>query len=141
MSARTVAIADAVVALLNAKFAENFTAVRKWVPGIRLEDMKPGENHVTVVPGQMTPTRLTRRLKADDVVISIGVQRKLSAAADTDSDATAALAEAIYDYLFDLDLTDPAAKFIEIAVDPAAAPEHLEQFRVHTAVVQVTYRT
>jgi len=141
VSARTVAIADAVVALLNTKFAENFTAVRKWVPGIRLEDMKPGENHVTVVPGQMTPNRLTRRLKADDVVLSIGVQRKLGATADADSDATAALAEAIYDYLFDLDLTDPAAKFIEIAVDPAAAPEHLEQFRVHTAVVQVTYRT
>ena len=140
MSARTAAIADAVVTLLNAEFAGDFTAVRKWVPGMRLEDMKAGETYVTVVPGSMTPNRMTRRAKADDVVISIGVQRKLRPDADADSDETAALAEAIYDYLFDRSIADPDAKFMEIAVDPAAAPEHLEQFRVHTAVVQVTYR-
>ena len=141
MSARCAAVADAVVALLNTQFADDFVAVRRWVPAVQLEDIKSAEQPlVVVVPVTETPYRTVRGAKEDDIVISVGLIRKLSADSDGDTDDGCELAEQVYDYLWNLDLTTLKAKFVDMAMDTMADPASLESHRVHVAVVNVTYR-
>jgi hypothetical protein len=133
-------VADAVVASLNAgSFALPFTAARKYVPAVELSDL--ADLNVTVVPKSAEITTATRTSSYFDCTIDIGIQQKVNPNEPAELDALADLAEQIVDHLrlSPLDAL-PEAVWLSIANEPVFAPEHLDQQRVFTSVVSVTYR-
>ena len=133
-------IADAVVASLNlGSFEPPVTAIRKYVPVVELSDL--AELSVTVVPKSAEITTATRTSSHFDCTIDIGIQQKVNPDELTELDALADLAEQIVDHLrlSSLDAL-PNAAWLSIANEPVFAPEHLDQQRVFTSVVSVTYR-
>lgn len=139
-------LADAVTGELNAApagtFEPAFTAQRRVLPVFDLADL--AELKVTVVPKGVQITGSTRAASQYDIVVDIGVQRKL-APGDQDHDTEVAtlgtLVDAIADYLRQRPLAAaPFATWLSIANEPVYAPEHLLEQRVFTSVLTVTYR-
>jgi len=135
-----VQVADAVVASLNAgSFSVPFVAQRRYRPTFDLAELDT--LRVSVVPKSIEIANATRGRNQFDCVIDIGVQQKI----DTDDtgaiDALMDLVQQIIDHLRKQQLDDlPEAAWLRIANEPVFAPEHLDQQRVFTSVVTVTYR-
>ncbi len=131
-------IADAVVASLNAgTFTEPVQSERRYQPTVELPDL--AELKVSVVPKAVTITNATRTDGYFDCAIDIGVQKKI--AGDAEIDGLVNLVEELADHLRQKRLDSfPDAAFVSIANDPVFAPEHLDQQRVFTSVLTVTYR-
>ncbi len=131
-------IADAITLSLNAGvFSPSFTAMRMFRPAFGLPDLATLQ--VSVVPKALTITSATRTSSYFDCAVDIGVQKKISA--DAEIDVLVGLVEQIVDHLRQKRLTGiPAAAFISIANEPVLALEHLDQERVFTSVLTLTYR-
>lgn len=131
-------IADAVTAALNAgPFDPALAAERRYQPAFDLADLAALK--VSVVPKSVTISNATRESGFFDCAIDIGVQKKI--ADDAEMDTLVDLIEQIADHLRQKRLDDaPEAAFVSIANEPVFAPEHLDQQRVFTSVLTVTYR-
>ncbi|HLO40890.1 MAG TPA: hypothetical protein VK176_07695 [Phycisphaerales bacterium] len=135
------ALADAVAAHVTAgSFGQPVTAVRMYQPAFTLEDLN--DLRVSVVPRTVQMTPVTRDSLAVEYVIDVGVQKKLPAdGADAAIDELLALAEAIADHLRFQRLEGfPDAAWVGISHEPVVSSESLEQHRVFTSVLSVTYR-
>jgi hypothetical protein len=135
------ALADAVAAHVTAgSFGQPVTAVRMYQPAFTLEDLK--DLRVSVVPRTVQMTPVTRDSLAVEYVIDVGVQKKLPGdGADVAIDELLALAEAIADHLRFQRLEGfPDAAWVGISHEPVVSSESLEQHRVFTSVLSVTYR-
>ena len=133
-------IADAVVAKLNAaSFAQEFTAERHYRPVFDLPEM--GTLHVTVVPQGMALGPAGRGCNQYDYRIDIAVQQKFEDGDTAELDPLMSLVEQIADY-FRLQRLDgyPAAAWIKTENDPIYAVDHMEQNRVFTSVLTLTFR-
>ncbi len=116
-----------------------FTAVRKYVPAADLAEL--GELQVTVVPKALAITTATRASSYFDCQIDIGVQKKVNPDDAAEIDGLVDLVEQIVDHLRLSALESmPTAAWLSIAQEPVFAPEHLDQQRVFTSVVSLTYR-
>ena len=142
-----VAIADAVVATLNAHdFAMAFTAERHYLPRYELSEMQ--DLRVTVVPKEMTTTTVSRGAVSRDVTVDVAVQQKLDAPGNpapgseqADTDALMDLSEAIAEHLRVTALLGmPGPMWIQTEHTAIYAPEHLEQMRQFTSVMAFTFR-
>lgn len=133
-------IADAVVASLNAgTFSQTFEAERKYQPVYELPDMQT--LHVSVVPRSVSITTATRETGYFDCAVDVGVQKKVNPDEPDEIDALMNLVEEIADHLRMKRLNDaPQAAWVSIENEPAFASEHLDQQRVFTSVLTVTYR-
>lgn len=133
-------IADAVVASINAgTFAQPVQAERRYQPAFELTDLK--DLKVSVVPKAVTITNATRTDGYFDCAVDVGVQKKVNADDEAELDGLADLVEQIADHLRQKRLDNgPEAAFISIANEPVFAPDHLDQQRVFTSVLTVTYR-
>lgn len=133
-------IADAVVASLNAgTFSQPFEAERKYQPIVALPDLQT--LHVSVVPRAVSITTATRETGYFDCAIDVGVQKKVNPDAPGELDELMTLVEEITDHLRMKRLVDaPQAAWVSIDNEPAFASEHLDQQRVFTSVLTVTYR-
>ncbi|MCK6458217.1 MAG: hypothetical protein L6Q92_17020 [Phycisphaerae bacterium] len=131
-------IADAVTSSLNAgPFDPPLNAERRYQPAFDLADLAALK--VSVVPKSVTISNATRESGYFDCAIDIGVQKKI--ADDAEIDALVDLVEQIADHLRQKRLDSfPDAAFVSIANEPVFAPEHLDQQRVFTSVLTVTYR-
>lgn len=131
-------IADAVTSSLNAgPFNPALSAERRYQPAFDLADLAALK--VSVVPKSVTISNATRESGYFDCAIDIGVQKKI--AEDSELDGLVGLVEQIADHLRQKRLDDaPEAAFVSIANEPVFAPEHLDQQRVFTSVLTVTYR-
>ena len=135
------AIADAVAAHVSAgTFSQPVSAVRMFQPAFTLEDLK--DLRVSVVPRTVQMTPVTRDSLAIEYVVDVGVQKKLPADnADAEIDEMLALVDAIADHLRLQRLPGfPDAAWIGISNEPVVSTEALEQHRVFTSVLSVTYR-
>lgn len=135
------AIADAVVAHINAgTFSQPVSAVRMYQPAFTLEDL--ADLHVSVVPRTTAIAAASRDSSVFECVIDVGVQKKLPAdSTDAAIDALLDLVEEITDHLRLKRLPGaPEAAWAGIAHEPVVAGESLEQHRVFTSVLSVTYR-
>ncbi len=135
------ALADAVAAHINVgTFSQPLTAVRMFQPAFTLEDLK--DLRVSVVPRTVQMTPGTRDSLAVEYVIDVGVQKKLPAeGADATIDQLLVLVEAIADHLRFKRLEGfPDAAWVGISNEPVVSSEALEQHRVFTSVLSVTYR-
>jgi hypothetical protein len=135
------AIADAVAAHINAgTFSQPLTAVRMFQPAFTLEDLK--DLRVSVVPRTVQMSPVTRDSLAVEYVVDVGVQKKLPADnADAAIDELLVLVEAIADHLRFQRLEGfPDSAWVGISNEPVVSSEALEQHRVFTSVLSVTYR-
>jgi hypothetical protein len=135
------AIADAVVAHINAgTFSQPVSAVRMYQPAFTLEDL--ADLRVSVVPRTTAIAAASRDSSVFECVVDVGVQKKLPAdGADAAIDALLDLVEEITDHLRLKRLPGaPEAAWAGIAHEPVVSGESLEQHRVFTSVLSVTYR-
>lgn len=135
---RATSIADALVSAMNTEFSGQFVAERSWIPGKDLKDLNTLA--VTVTPRAGEAAAVTRSHKTDDVILDIGIQKKLGADLAGEADELADTAEGIFDWMWSERPALVGAKFIEAQHDPYAVPEHLQQLRVFTSLITVTYR-
>jgi len=115
-------------------------AQRLFQPAFTLEDLKG--LRVSVVPRTLQMTPVTRDSLAIEYVVDVGVQKKLPADnADAEIDELLALVEAIAEHLRFQRLPGfPDAAWVGISNEPVVSTEALEQHRVFTSVLSVTYR-
>ena len=110
------------------------------LPGVELDKLT-AVPRVSVVPKSVQPQHMTRSGRADNITIDIGIQAKIIGSPEADVPKLCRLARAVLDYIWGRTLTRaPEAVFMEAGIDPVYAPEHLQQLRVFTSVVSVTYK-
>ena len=121
-------------------FSQPVSATRMFQPAFTLDDLK--ELRVSVVPRTSGITTASRDSSLFECVVDVGVQKKLSAeGADAEIEALLDLVEEITDHLRLKRLPDaPEAAWAGIAHEPVVSSESLEQHRVFTSVLSVTYR-
>ncbi len=134
-----VEIAEAVVTQLNAaSLSQTFTAQRNYLPIYELEHLK--ELRVTVVPKGIAISSAGRGSNQYDVEIDIAVQQKLTNTTAAEIDPLLALVEEITDLFRLRRLTAPDAVWVKSQNEPVYVQEHLDQFRVFTSVLTLTFR-
>lgn len=132
-------IADAVVADLNTgSFSQAFNAARHYLPEFELDDIK--DLRVTVVPKAVAIQAIGRNSNQHDVDIDVAVQKKLTKTDATEIDPLLALVEEIADRFRFKRLMSPDAVWIRTQNEPVYAQEHLDQFRVFTSLLTLTFR-
>jgi hypothetical protein len=134
-------LADAVAEHINAgTYTEPVSAVRTYQPAFTLEEL--GELRVSVVPRTTTVIAASRESSTYEHVLDVGVQKKLPAEDDQAAiDELLELTEAIGDRLRHTRLAGfPEAAWAGLAHEPVVSSESLEQHRVFTSVLSVTYR-
>ena len=136
----TIAVADAVVTeLATGTFSLPIDPVRRVLPDYELADLK--ELRVTVVPGSVEIEGASRALSQHDLLIDIGIQKKLGTDIDTEVAELCGLVEEIGDYLKRRSLQSvPDAVWVKSMNDPIYASDHLAEQRTFTSVLSVTYR-
>jgi len=134
-------IADALASELNAgSFSETFTAERAWQPVFEPGDVDSLQ--VTVVPRSLSIINATRQHSFFDYSIDVGVQKKLGVDPDpSEIDALDTFTEEVADALRLARLAGfPTAAFFSIEREPIVARDHLEELRIFTTVLTITYR-
>ena len=139
MPAVAVDIANAILDALAAHpFSVALTVARKYVPVLDLRDLDGV--HVTVVPRSVGITNADRSRCANEVAVDVAIQRKLLTVNPADVDPLMDLVQEIADVLTRLKLAAvPEASWLRIANTPIYAPDHMQEKRMFTSVLTVTY--
>ena len=139
MPATIIAIADAVVAQLNAApFSQPVMAVRHYQPVFEFSEMT--ELKVSVVPRSLASKALDRNRDSFDYWIDVAVQRKIEPTLGN-LDALMELVEEIADHFRRQPLAGfPQARCTEVENAPVYAAEHLEEFRQFTSVLTLMFK-
>jgi len=96
---------------------------------------------VSVVPRTTTVAVASRDSAVFECVVDVGVQKRLADEAEAEIEGLLDLVERIADRLRGQRLADmPEAAWAGIAHEPVVSSEALEQHRVFTSVLSVTYR-
>lgn len=136
----TVEIADAVVAELNtSNFSQEFEAQRHYRPIFDAAQLKT--LRVSVVPKKIEITSLARNRNQYDVGIDIAVQKKLDSDTNEEIDPLMQLVEEIGEFFRLRPLASVPATWIKTENVPIYGLEHLDQQRVFTSVLTLTFRT
>ena len=131
-------IAEAVVTALNGHtFCQPFTAARAYRAAFDLKDMK--DLHLTVVPKGVEMSTAGRGLSQSDVQVDIGVQKKLSAADNTEIDALMGLVQEIAEFVRSTGQFGDA-RWVRTENLPIYSQEHLAELRQFTSVLTLTLR-
>jgi len=147
MAAVVLDIADAVVTALNAaSLSQSFTAERAYVPIHELQDL--ADLKVSVVAASLSGTMLDRALLyLFDYVIDIGIQKTIGLGGMTDAEINTAadpltiLVQEILDLFRGTPLTAyPQARCVAVENRPIYVPLHIDEKRVFTSVVSLTFR-
>jgi len=132
-------IADAVAAELNSgSFSQSFTAARLVLPRFELKDL--AELKVSVVPKSLDMTGATRAASQYAVSVDVGIQKRVHDM-ETETAQLGDLVDEIADFLRKRPLSEtPFAAWATTQNDPVYDPQHLDQHRVFTSVLSVTYK-
>lgn len=135
-------IAQAVTDELNAAeapFEPKLEAMRHYRPVYDAQQLK--QLRVTVVPRGIAIESASRNCNQQDVSVDIAVQKKLLSADLAEIDPLMSLVEQIGGYFRGRRLKlFPAAMLIRTENLPVYSLEHLEQMRVFTSVLTLTFR-
>lgn len=134
-------VADAVTAELNSEtWAMEFTALRSYLPRVKLEDL--GTLHVSVVPVAEDIEASARDLWQHDFTVDVAIQMKPADITNASLDPLLLLAEAFADH-FARVLRLPtllSACWIRTERMPVLDYTHLDSSGVLTAVTRLTFR-
>lgn len=133
-------IADAVTAELNTGgFSQGFIARRQYRPTHDLPALR--DLQVTVVPQAVAITTAGRGQNQYDMRIDIAVQKKFDTDEPAELDPLMALVAEIADRFRLQRLAGlAAAMWIRAENDPLYAVEHMDEHRVFTSVLTLTFR-
>lgn len=136
-------IADALAAALNAEFADDFVAARKWRPSYKLEALHA--LRVSVSPRSRQSSLLTRgadqHLHTIDVTFQKQVEGGTDAEQEADIDTLTDLVERVADHMARLTLSPGGRPFERaVTIDPVCAVNDVEEDLVFTSVVTAQYR-
>jgi hypothetical protein len=143
-------LADAVTATLKAaatSLSLSFTADQLYVPVHELDDLAGLK--LTIVPTGLTGALASRGgLFTMDYVIDIGIQQRqtvnLALPGPVDPAVVRPLmyfVEQVFDLFRGKNLaSDPVALCVEAANNPVYVPAHLDEMRVFTSVLSLTFR-
>lgn len=134
-----VEVADAVVSELNAgEFSQDFEAKRFYRPvfdAVQLKTLR-----VSVVPKRIEVSTQARNRNQYDVSIDVAVQKKLDSDTNEEIDPLMALVEEVGEFFRLRALTSIAAAWVKTENVPIYALEHLDQQRVFTSLLTITFR-
>lgn len=132
-------VAAGVLAVLAGQtFTVPIVAAMKYVPNLELREIDGV--YVTVVPRSVGITSADRSRVANEVSIDVAVQKKLLGVTPADVDPAMGIVQEIADFLTRRPLpTVPAAAWLRIANTPIYAPDHLQDKRLFTSILTVTY--
>jgi hypothetical protein len=117
------------------QFSQDFTASARVLPEYELSALK--NLKVSVVPKSVEIINLTRAASNLEIEIDIAVQKKITAQIDADVENLLTLVTEIIDFVNRRNIGE--AKFIKVANDPIYSPEHLNEKRLFTSLITVTY--
>jgi hypothetical protein len=146
MSATMTDIAEAVLTALNmSTLSQSFTATRSYVPVRKLEELST--LRVTVVASSLEMVLLDRSGRGQfDYVVDIGVQKNIGSGPMTEAQVVAAcdplmlLTEEIVDLFRFEALGSTGATCIEARNNPIFVPSHIDEKRVFTSVISLTFQ-
>lgn len=133
-------IADAVVTSLNAgSFSMPFTAQRHYRPVWDLSQLQ--DLQVAVVPREATVASAGRDRNQYDYRIDLAIQKKIDREEPAEIDPLMDLVEQLADH-FRLRRLEEFVEAVWVRTEnvPIYSVEHLEQHRVFTSVLSLTYR-
>lgn len=133
-------LADAVAAHINnASLSRPVCAERCYQPTFAMADLQT--LHVSVVPKSLSIMLADRATDVFELAVDVGVQQAINPDAPGELDGLMSLMdEIIYALRGQVLAGYPIATWVGITNEPVFAPEHLEQKRVFTSVLTVTYR-
>ena len=134
-------VADAVAAEINVSqlAISGLSAQRHYRPQFELVELK--STRISVVPKSIVITGLARASNQHDCSVDIAVQKKLSSLDPSEIDPLMLLVQDLSDLLRLTRLSAmPTALWVKTENAPIYALEHLENQRVFTALLTVTYR-
>jgi hypothetical protein len=140
---QSAAIADALVVALNAEFAGEFTAARKWRPSYKLEELSTLK--VSVSPRSRASSLLARGSDQHVHTIDVTFQKQVAGATDAAQEAAidtlTGLVERVADFMARLSLSPGGRPFERaVAIDPVCAVNDVEEELLFTSVVTAAYR-
>jgi len=141
--ARIIDIAEAVANVLRAyRLDRTFVVARAYQPMVSLEDLQT--TYVTVIPKSLTGAYVSRGTMGDTVEIDVGIQQKLPVDPTNDVaevDKLMGLVDDLDDHLRITALPeDLNATWMSREREPIYFPDHLQENRLFSSVVTVTYR-
>ena len=129
-------ISKQLAAVLNAgQFSQSFTAAAKALPEYDLAQLK--SLMVSVVPKSAELINLTRAATNLEIEVDIAIQKKVSKDLELDVEALLTLVSEIVKFVNRKDLEN--AKFKKVANEPIYSTEHLNDKRLFTSLITVTY--
>jgi hypothetical protein len=142
MAAMLIEIADALVgALAGASYSQPVAAVRKYRADYQIKDLE-GSVVTTVIPRSIASVPASRTGCQYDHTLDVAIQHKISGS-DEDLDAMLGLVDEIEKSLRLQSLTTTSshrAAWTGTTSDAAYDLKHLDELRVFTAVLSLTYR-
>jgi hypothetical protein len=147
MPAKIATLADAVKdALADATFSQEITVERRYIPALKLEDLEADAGVIVlVVPRSNEIENLSRSDRQKTVDISIGIQKRLTQAADPGNEAAneeldemLLLVEEIAEHF--APGAYGGAKWVRTRNDPIFDPEDLLNNRTFASLVTVTFK-
>ncbi len=122
--------------VLNAgQFSKEFTAAARALPEYDLAQLK--NLAVSVVPKSAEIINLTRAVTSLEIEVDIAVQKKVSKDLDGDVEELLKLVSELVKFVNRKDLEN--AKFKKVANEPIYSSEHLNEKRLFTSLITVTY--
>ena len=123
--------------------SEAFTVRRRYVPRVELKALD--SLILTVVPKSHPVTQATRGAMQRETSFDIGVQKRVTGTPDEELTQVDSLIGFCEELVSGIDfamrnLVDGGSKLVELSYDPIVVPENLDEDRVFTGVVSVTYR-
>jgi hypothetical protein len=134
-------IADAVVVRLNAnQLGQSFTAVRRFVPVYKLDEMNV--LRVTVVPATSTIEIAARSAIDNELVeIDIGIQKRVEMATNEQADDLMEFVRGVVDLFRRWQVPDGTkATVVSISNEPIFDPQHMDQLNQFTSVIRLGFR-
>ena len=134
-------ISKAVVTELNknvSNFSIPFEAEMLVLPSFEPAELQT--LRVSVVPRSFEMERISRSSSKYTVGIDIGIQRRIEGTPEETVSKIGGLVDEISQFLKESPLTEfPAAQWHGVTNDPVYVPEHLQQKRTFTSVLNVQY--
>ncbi len=123
-------------AVLNGgQFSQEFTAAARALPEYDLAQLK--NLTISIVPKSAEIVNLTRAVTSLEIEVDIAVQRKVSKDLDGDVEELLKLVSELVKFVNRKNISD--AKFKKIVNEPIYSSEHLNEKRLFTSLITVTY--
>lgn len=139
MPAAIIELADAVVQDLDSHpFSQNFNIARAYLPRWKLEELT--SIRVTVVPKDDVGERASRLQWQEEYQLDVAIQQRLGNDELAQMDDLIFLGQELADHFKSRNPTGDLATLTAVAFAPLFDPEHFENHKTLTTVINLTFR-